>query len=101
MTLCCTLCSVRAFEHGVTRGDQPAERLFKPAAHTGWRASGKMADDGKEPEETGEEGAGEDVEAEANVEFKPLIDVSAHPAGFCGMRVRRCVCLFKIQTVPC
>ena len=39
MTLCCTLCSVRAFEHGVTRGDQPAERLFKPAAHTGWRAS--------------------------------------------------------------
>merc|ERR1712205_36493 len=33
------------------------------------------ADDGKEPEETGEEGAGEDVEAEANVEFKPLIDL--------------------------
>jgi len=33
-----------------------------------------MADDPKEPEET-EEAGGEDVEAEANVEFKPLIDV--------------------------
>ena len=35
----------------------------------------KMADDPKEPEEGEEGGGGEDVEAEANVEFKPLIEV--------------------------
>jgi len=39
------------------------------------RKNTKMADDGKEPEDTTEEGGGEDVEAEANVEFKPLIEL--------------------------
>ena len=41
-----------------------------------------MADDPKEPEDTEEGGAGEDVEAEANVEFKPLIEVMCMPSRF-------------------
>jgi hypothetical protein len=36
-----------------------------------------MADDGKEPEDT-EEGDVGDVEAEPNVEFKPLLDQVRH-----------------------
>jgi hypothetical protein len=43
-----------------------------------------MADDGKEPEDTTEEGGGEDVEAEANVEFKPLIEVPSCPLSLDG-----------------
>ena len=42
-----------------------------------------MADDPKKPEDAEEEGGdGQDVEAEANVEFKPLIEVIREPVAF-------------------
>ena len=42
-----------------------------------------MADGPKEEPEETEEGGGEDVEAEAKVEFKPLIEVPTPPAATC------------------
>jgi hypothetical protein len=47
-----------------------------------------MADDPKKPDDAEEEGGdGQDVEAEANVEFKPLIEVMCDSIAFfefCG-----------------
>lgn len=45
-----------------------------------------MADAPKEEPEETEEGGGEDVEAEAKVEFKPLIEVHTPPAAAFSQR---------------